>query len=261
MIFKTNWTQYLHLIRKEEIKKIFDFLGSKKFDSGIEFGAGDGFQTTILATHFNSFVSSDLNFKRIKDEQKLSTVQYIKCDADNINNLFNDKRFDLVFSSNMIEHLSNPKNFLKNTYRILKDDGYNIHVVPSRCVKITYILFFYVNVFTLVADRFLGLFRGKKIFRGAEIYLDNNINVVDNKKSRFERIFLPSIHGNYKTHSEEFIKFGRKSWEQLFINSGFKVVKHIKGPVFSGYGFGLNSLRSIFHFFGWSSEHIFILKK
>ena len=262
MFLKTDWTQHIHWIRRNEVEKVFSFLGSKKFKSGIEFGAGDGHQTIFLAPHFVTFISSDLNFGRIKENQKLSDVQYVKCDADNLEGIFEDKQFDLIFSSNMLEHLSNPKSFLKNVHMILKDGGYNVHVVPNRFVKITFTLFFYANVLTLILDRIIGLFQGKKIFRGAEIYLENNINVISkNKEGRFRKIFIPSIHGNFKSHTEEFTKFGKKSWENLFMECEFEVVKYIKGPAFSGYGFGFDKLRGIFEYLGWSSEHIFILKK
>jgi hypothetical protein len=249
------------MIRKREIDAVFAYLKNKKFDSGIEFGAGDGYQTTLLASHCNNFISSDLNFKRIKDDMKIPEVQYKECDADNLDGVFEPGRFNFIFSSNLIEHLSNPKGFLSNTRSFLSLEGYAVHVGPGRFVKCTYIFFHYINLFTLVIDRLVGLFFGKKIFRGSQIYLENNINVTKERGSgKLKKFLLPSIHGNFKSHTEEFIAFGRKKWEQLFIDSKFEIVAYIKGPAFSGYGFGLNTLRCLFEYIGVHSEHIFILR-
>src|SRR3989338_2270084 len=266
MILKNNWPSRLRSIRKREIDSIFNYLQGKHlrthFRSGIEFGSGEGYQTTLLVNHCDQLISTDLNFKRIKDELKLPNVKYVQCDADKLGGVFVPEQFDFIFSSNLIEHLGDSKDFLLNTKTFLTQDGYAAHVIPGRMVKITYILFYYFNLFLLTLNRFAGLLQGKKFFRGDKISLENNINIIEEKKEgRIRRFLLPSIHGNFASHREEFIKFGRKSWQDLFQKCGFVVVKHIKGPAFSGYGFGFTRLSYLLEFFGWSSEHIFILKK
>jgi len=262
MIFKNNWQNRLRAIRKREIEAVFNYLQGKHFRSGIEFGSGEGYQTTLLVNHCDQLISTDLNFKRIKNELKLSNVKYVQCDADNLKGVFVPEQFDFIFSSNLIEHLSDPKDFLANTKTFLTKDGYAAHVIPGRMVKITYILLYYFNLFLLTLDRLAGLLQDKKFFRGDKINLENNINAVEQKKKgRIRKFLLPAIHGNFTSHREEFIKFGRKSWENLFQKCGFVVVKHIKGSAFSGYGFGFNKLSRLLELFGWSSEHIFILKK
>ncbi len=72
---------------------------------------------------------------------------------------------------------------------------------------------------------------------------------------------MPQIHGNYKTHIEEWRSWGKDNWQKLFEDNGYLVLNYTKGPAFSGYGFGWDHLRGILEKFGWASEHIFILKK
>jgi hypothetical protein len=94
------------------------------------------------------------------------------------------------------------------------------------------------------------------------VSFENNINKAESKKkNKYLKILLPQVHGNFNSHAEEFAKFGKKSWEDLFQENGFIVEKYLKGPAASGYGFNLNGLRNIFEYLGWSSEHIFILRK
>jgi len=57
-----------------------------------------------------------------------------KLDVRNIpleENKFADKSFDVVLASHLIEHLNDPKNFLLEIYRILKDNGFCFITTPN----------------------------------------------------------------------------------------------------------------------------------
>jgi len=265
MIGKTDWKQHLHSIRKREIDIVFSLLPQKHFAFGLEIGAGDGFQTTLLASHISKLVSSDLNFRRIKESLKIPGVVYKTIDADTIKGVFEEKTFDFIFSSNVLEHIRDPKKFLEVSRPMLKDNGYAVHIIPNRYIKIFYLTLYYPNLALLVLDRILGKLNGKPFFRGAKTYLEDNINVKTKPKkfkSRLRRFMFPSPHGNFSGHTEEFIAFGKKQWECYFKEAGYSIVTYYdKGPVFSGYGFGFTYIRKLLEYFGISSEHIFILKK
>ncbi|MFZ2522909.1 MAG: class I SAM-dependent methyltransferase [Minisyncoccia bacterium] len=264
MLFKVDWLSHLHNTRKKEIDIIFDYFGNLKFDSGLELGAGDGFQTSILSSHLHKLISADLNFDRIKI--KIPSVEYIKCDADRIGGFFREGQFDIIFTSSLLEHLSDLEGFLKNSKVFLKDDGFSVHVVPNRFMKIAYLVMFYPNLFLLILDRVVGVFKGKKVFQGNKNSSENNINSANNTKSnsrfsKYKKVFFPSIHGNYSSHYEEFIKWGKGHWRITFKKAGYKIVTELPTSVHSGYGFGFDSVRRILEKFGFSSLTIFILKK
>lgn len=263
MSFKTDWKKHIHHIRKRETDICRYFLEKNiPFNSGIEFGSGDGYQTTILNKWCNKYVSSDLNFGRLDSSFRVQGVDYQKYDADNLPKEILCKKFDFIFSSNLLEHISSPKKFLLETREMLSDDGIAVHIVPGRGVKIMYILFFYLNLLDLIGDRFVGVFFGKKIFRGNLSSSENNINKKHIKKtSKFKKIITPQIHGNYHTHYEEFYSWGKENWTSLFTLNGYQVSFYSKGPFYSGYGFGFNILRNIFERLGFFSEHIFVLRK
>ena len=264
MISKADWTQYLHAIRKREIDLAFSLLPEKHFVSGLEIGAGDGYQTTLLTLHIDRLISSDLNFERIKESLKIPKVEYKTVDADSIEGVFKPNTFDFIFSSNVLEHVRNPQKVLKGTREMLTDDGYAVHVIPSRHIKIFYLLFYYPNLVLTATNRILGKLKGKPFFQGSSVDLENNINVEGKEKkseSRLKKFLVPTPHGNFPGHWEEFRAFGRKSWEKIFTESGYSIVAYAKGPAFSGYGFGLNLCRKLLEHMGVSSEHIFILKK
>lgn len=268
MIGKTDWTEYLHAIRKREIDTIFSSLPPTRLTSGLEIGAGDGFQTSLIAPRIDKLVSSDLNFKRIKKSLKISSVEYKTIDADAIRGIFPDKSFDFIFSSNVLEHLRDPKEFLFSTLPMLTDNGYAVHIIPNRYIKIFYLLLYYPHVTLLAFDRIIGKLRGEPFFKGGGVDLENNINSKKrstgpriNIVSRLKKFILPSPHGNFTSHTKEFIAFGRKQWEYIFKSAGYSIESYAKGPAFSGYGFGLSRIRDLLESMGVSSEHIFILKK
>lgn len=263
MIVSTDWKEYLHTIRKREIDIVFSRLPKTNFKSGLEIGAGDGFQTTLIAPHIERLISSDLNFKRISDSLKLPGVTYEVIDADAIEGKFATKKFDFIFSSNVLEHIRDPRKFLTVTQSMLTDDGYAVHIIPSRHIKISYLILFYPKLALLILDRAIGRLKGKPIFRGAKIDLENNINAKKKSAttSRLKKIFIPTPHGNFPGHVSEFIAYGKKQWAQMFIEAGYSIVSVTSGPAFSGYGFGFDLIRSILESCGATSEHIFILKR
>jgi len=257
---KSDWTLYLHDIRKREIDTVFSLLSEKHFTSGLEIGAGDGFQTTLLASYVENLISSDLNFNRIK--LKVLGVEYKVLDADEMEGIFEPNTFDFIFSSNVLEHVRNPVRVLSSAQVALKSDGIAVHIVPNRLMKIFYLLFYYPDLVLLLAERLLGRLWGKPFFRGAGINLENNINKVGKPPGRFKKFLLPSVHGNFKGHWEEFKAFGREAWEKKLMDAGYWPEHYARGPIFSGFGFGIpETWRRFFESLGLSSEHIFILRK
>jgi 2-polyprenyl-3-methyl-5-hydroxy-6-metoxy-1,4-benzoquinol methylase len=61
-----------------------------------------------------------------KNERKLD-VRNIPLEENN----FPDGSFDIVLASHLIEHLNEPKTFLEETYRILKNNGYLFITTPD----------------------------------------------------------------------------------------------------------------------------------
>lgn len=257
MRLKANWKENLRAIRRREIDTVLRFFGAHTFDAGIEFGAGDGYQTTLLAPRCRTFISSDLNFARFKQSLALPTVRYERIDADNLEGHFADGQFDFVFSSSMLEHLSDPAAFLRGTYRLLRGGGYAVHIVPSRTLKVLYLALYYPYLATLLLER---LFNSPQKKEGAVSH-ENNLNPVAPRQKSRMRFLVPQVHGNYASHQEEFARWGKGEWESLFLSAGYTISARLRGPLFSGYGFGFNALRMLLERAGLSSEYIFILQK
>jgi SAM-dependent methyltransferase len=125
MKIKAEWLPWLHNYRKRELDLIFSKCPEGMFRSGLELGAGDGCQSTLLAKYFSELISADYNPDRLQKESS-GSIEYRICDAEETGNIFGKGQFDLAFSSNLLEHLPHPGRSLSGIHNVLKDDGITI---------------------------------------------------------------------------------------------------------------------------------------
>lgn len=110
--------------------RIFELISTLKvFPSTgkvLEIGAGTGWQAKILEDKGYAVSAIDVNTSRYKNAIVWDVKQY---DGKKIP--FDNNSFDIVYSSNVLEHIPHVKDFQKEIHRVLKTDGIAIHVLPS----------------------------------------------------------------------------------------------------------------------------------
>lgn len=93
----------------------------------LDCGCGIGIVGIILKVGgYENVIGIDLNKKNLDVASKFYKVYEMDCEGIN----FNDK-FDVVLALNIIEHLNNPKKFLHNVKKILKNNGCFILSLPN----------------------------------------------------------------------------------------------------------------------------------
>ena len=107
-------------IRRREVETVFRSVPDDAFDEVLELGAGDGAQSRLLADHARGVLSTDLNPDRLNQEPH-PRITYDICDAEELP--YETGRFDLIYSSNLLEHLTKPERALSQMHRVLRDDG------------------------------------------------------------------------------------------------------------------------------------------
>lgn len=272
MQIKPDWQDWLHSYRKRELDIIFSKCPPKIFKEGLELGAGDGFQSDFVSEYVEKLIVTDINPERLK-KQNTESREYRICDAEKVSNVFKNQTFDFIFSSNLLEHLPNPLEALKNMHKILKDGGVVIHIIPSPFWKICHLFFYIPNIlvqaieiifkknriaiFSKKMRNFRGLNEGSK----SSNEYDNNVKAIKAPRRTFFQMLMPAPHGVSSNNIKEFYALTRKRWKEEFQKANFEVMTIKKGPVASGYGFGLNFLRTILEKIGFASEYIYILNK
>lgn len=252
-MFKTDWIEHLHKFRERELAIAFKGI-DKKFDRGLELGAGDGFQSKLLIKYIDNLIATDLNEERLPSSSEHSKIQYKVLDAEEVGSNFEENSFDVVFSSNLMEHLPNVRDCFVGIHKILKDDGIAIHIMPSPGWRFFGVLLHFPNKLAIGLNK---IFKKEK----GETKKGNNLKVNRSKKSRLNRFFIPKPHGISKNFIQEFFAFRKSKWISDFKASGFDIVKIGKGPVSSGYGFGWDGLRAILEKTGVATEYIYYVKK
>ena len=252
MKIRADWTQYLHNCKKREMDIIFSKCPEKLFQSTLELGAGDGFQSTLLIKYALKLVSTELNPAVLKKENDES-IEYRMCDAEEIDKAFDKGQFDMVFSSNLLEHVYNPGRVLGGIYSVLKDGGITIHVIPNPFWKFCVLLLHipYICVETLEKMKQKGP-DGKG--------MKDRIKARD-KWKLIHDILIPKPHGVSSSNIKVFYLFSKVRWKKQFENAGLELIRIIKGPVASGYGFGLDRLRNFLEQIGLASEYIYVATK
>jgi SAM-dependent methyltransferase len=267
---RPDWQTYLHALRRREIEIIFRRCPPHCFARGLELGAGDGFQSGLLARYAATLVVTDY-YPGILAQPDTATIMHRVCDAEQVGDTFAADEFDLSFSSNMLEHLPQPQQALAGLRRVLRDDGIAVHVMPSPFWKLCQMIGFYPNFILARLERYsarrtaprrdaggAGSTAGQSGPAGG---WDNNPKVDGRRYSYLRRLLWATPHGAARGNLEEFRAFRQAHWREQFSAAGFTVAHVLPGPVSSGYGFGLDRTRTLLERCGLASEYVYVTHK
>jgi len=260
--------RHLESLRSSELKKVLITLSELKsnMDRGklkvLEIGAGTGCQARELAENGYAVEAIDILDSTYLEDRVWPIRNY---DGKHIP--FTSNSFDIVFSSNVLEHIPHLDEFHSEMQRVLKPDGIAIHIVPSASWKFWTILTHYCFVFTSV----IKILRNR-ICINSKKEMNIELSRVFDRATRQSRIQLvrkvlfPSRHGEAGDALTEVYYLSRHRWIKLFKTSGWEVRKVVPNRLFyTGYmvldsNLPIELRRYISSFLG-SSCHIFVLAK
>jgi SAM-dependent methyltransferase len=136
----TNRAWYT-FVRRREAEMVFSLFPGRRYARALELGAGDGNQSAVLARHCDHLVCTEKDpesyawFGEPLLRRSLPNVDYRLCDAEDLS-AWEDGRFDLVYTSNLLEHVARPDVCLRECRRVLAAGGLMLHVMPSRTWKL-----------------------------------------------------------------------------------------------------------------------------
>jgi 2-polyprenyl-3-methyl-5-hydroxy-6-metoxy-1,4-benzoquinol methylase len=246
-----NGQQHVERLRELELGAIQQYFASGS--SVLEIGGGTGFQAGLIASRGCHVVSIDIAPPTSDVEIHFPIKVY-----DGYSIPCYDAEFDVVFSSNVLEHVKNIKVLLNETRRCLKAGGLAIHVLPSPAWR------FWTSMshYAYVVLRILGL---RSSVPGGTV-----LSAKDKVRSSglwyvIRRAIWAGPHGEYPNALTEIYYFSKMRWLKVFRDSGFEVVQVMPSGVFyTGYGVFRNlSLRSrqrMARLIG-SATYIYVLRK
>jgi ubiquinone/menaquinone biosynthesis C-methylase UbiE len=244
-------SRHLQDLRRYELKQTLPLM---RFGSRIlEVGAGAGWQAKILADEGFSVVAIDVPETPYSQERAWPVLTY-----DGSNLPFRDGQFDVVFSSHVLEHVSDLENFQTEVKRVLKTSGTAIHVLPTATWRFWTSIAYYVFLVTKVVELLLA---GSRAAKPAKMI---NARVSTLRQNRARALF-PSRHGETGNVITELYLFSRLRWLPLFDRTGWVVERYRPSGIFyTGYTLlgsklSIRLRRQASYLFG-SSSHVFCLR-
>ncbi len=257
-----RWQSNLARLRTKELEIVFKYLGETRFSKALELGAGNGFQSNILANICDNLTATDLNSDRLFSGNKHPRVEYKVLDAEFVGSSYSEQSFDFIYSSNLLEHIPKIDDCLTGCFNVLKDDGLMISIMPNPQWRLlSSILHYPIKIFRLLryALARIGLMardsgQSKNKLQG------NNIKVIRGNQSYLNQL-IPPPHGISKNSFSEFFAFRQRAWIRSFEKNGFLIVDILKGPISTGYGLGFTRLKNLMQSIGYTTEYIYVVKK
>ncbi|QBQ53265.1 class I SAM-dependent methyltransferase [Nitrosococcus wardiae] len=203
---------YLESIRSYELNLAMGYM--PKGARILEIGAGAGWQAKMLAEHGYWVKAIDVQSSRYLP-YTVFPVQFY----DGYTIPFANDTFDIVFSSNVLEHIPHLVDFQDEIKRVLKPGGLAVHVIPTSTWRLWTSLTHYIYIVKLI-------FRALKysIFK---IFTQENFAYMTAKRLPLVRLVCimlwPHRHGEHGGSLSELYLFSRYGWKRLFKQGGWAI--------------------------------------
>jgi len=184
----------------------------------LEIGAGSGFQSAWLR---------DLGFEVSAVDVAEGGTDFPVLVYDGVHLPFDDKSFDVVFSSNVLEHVTNLPGLLADVRRVLTPGGRMIAVLPSSTWRLWTSLAHYPYLIKYLVTR-----RPPAPSRGRTATSPSSLSV----GQKLRRAATSGPHGEFPTAAHELRTFRRRWWIDQLTRAGYRVVKaRSLGLFYTGY--------------------------
>tara|TARA_B110000908_G_C10260557_1_gene458926 strand:+ start:1424 stop:2185 length:762 start_codon:yes stop_codon:yes gene_type:complete len=239
-----------HDKRNFELNYVLDKINLKKSAKILDFGAGDGYLVKKMKEKgFHNVYGIDILNSNYKPELNISSY------SGNIDDFPVNESYDVVFSSNVIEHIQNQEDYFLLFDKILKKNGLQIHIMPTHYWKFWNSLFYYYSV---------GIYILKKLFFKNNKKLKNNYKKTINNKLKQSPFFI-GRHGSIGSTFEEFSLFNPINYFKILdkLNleyESFKIPLIYSGHYFLGSYLSLKLRNKLSNILGYSC-HCYVIKK
>lgn len=198
--------QFALLLREHEVQIVTGLLGDRQ-KKILEIGGGNGWQAHLLHKQGYDVTSIDIS------PQTGSSTYFPVLKYDGHQIPFKDSLFDVVFSSNVLEHIAHLDKFEQELHRVLAPEGIAIHVLPTSAWRF----------WTSITHPFQVIRALRRILPGGKRYNTGKTGANDIKKS-WHYAFWPNRHGEKGNSFSEIYWFSQTAWSRHFKNTGWDII-------------------------------------
>lgn len=204
--------EFLHVIREYEYKKVV-----KRFSTGVrilEIGGGTGYQAKRLTE--DGFVVDSID---IPDSNYAGQLEFPVQPYDGRNIPFPEGSFDVVFSSNVLEHVLDLPYLQAEMKRVLKPGGYCVHLMPTGAWRFWTNVAHYMELF----QRLFGL-APRLIPKGFSKHaLSDAMSVLRLMAGTAKHYAVVPRHGETGNALSEIVTFSSRHWRKHFYSQHFAI--------------------------------------
>jgi SAM-dependent methyltransferase len=240
--------EWINALRAEEIRAVLSRVNSVEGNL-LEIGGGSGYQASLLARRGMNVVSIDLSTSSYRNARQFAVIEY---DGKHIP--FPDEYFDVVFSSNTLEHIRDLRAFEVEIMRVLRRGGIAVHVLPSHHWRFWSWCTHYPALLFLASRRLRRRSQGGAAHPGA-----TGLQLA-------MKALVPPRHGERGNSLTEYGYFHPKWWNAHFVQSGWSVMQSFQlGLFYTGYmllkqRLSFNARRRLARYLG-SASFCFVLER
>lgn len=213
-------------IREYEFEQLRKLLPCEAGAAVLEIGAGAGWQARELAELGVEVTAIDIDESTYKEVRVFPVTTYNGSTIP-----LPDSSVDVVFSSNVLEHVPHVRKLQAEIARVLRPGGYAVHAMPSASWR------FWTSVaHYLFVVKWLFCRVRQTCYRAASLSVPPSSKIPGTKsRSRF-RLVVPYSHGEIRSAWVELWLFSRRQWTKMFNETGW-AVDHVEGNklYYSGY--------------------------
>ena len=205
----------LNEIRETELNLLLQKHGAMFAGAAVlEVGAGTGGQLAALSQTAGFAVGVDVPASTYRPKQAGNLAYY-----DGVNLPFADNSFDVIYSSNTMEHVLDESALHNEFKRVLRSTGVAVHVVPSSTWRLWTVATYYIALPQLVVAYFQR--------RAEQRDHSNDAQAVPRNSKGAAQLMLdlicPMRHGERGNRFTEWWHFRGASWQRRFEGLGWKV--------------------------------------
>ena len=208
----------LHRFREYELGVVLPLFPSGS--SILELGAGTGWQAKALAERGFAVEAIDVKESRYASDRVWPIVEY-----DGRRIPYPDRSFDIVFSSNVLEHVLDVPVLQGEIGRVLKPGGRVVHVLPTSAWRAWTNLCHYPHLCRRVIRRLRSWHKSPAATNRAASPWGRSPqgDASPGRLTRLTGVLVPTRHGIRGNAVTEMYFFSRFHWRRVFRETGFVI--------------------------------------